>query len=126
MAWLLCLALACGWGGAPPPDAVLAIDDVTLWDGTAAAPAPHRTVIVRGVVGAGMPPAEALLAATRDPARALDLEDEIGTVRPGLVADLVLLGADPLADIENTRAIEAVVIRGRLVRRAELDSILGE
>jgi imidazolonepropionase-like amidohydrolase len=73
-----------------------------------------------------MPPAEALLAATRDPARALDLEDEIGTVRPGLVADLVLLGADPLADIENTRAIEAVVIRGRLVRRAELDSILGE
>jgi imidazolonepropionase-like amidohydrolase len=77
------------------------------------------------LVEAGLQPAEALLAATRDPARALALEDEIGAVRPGLVADLLLLRADPLADIENTRAIEAVVLRGRLIRRAELDSILG-
>ena len=77
------------------------------------------------LVEAGLSPAEALLAATRDPARALELEDEIGTIRPGLVADLLLLRADPLADIENTRAIEAVVLRGRLLRRAELDSILG-
>jgi imidazolonepropionase-like amidohydrolase len=77
------------------------------------------------LVEAGMPPADALLAATRDPAGALDLEDEIGTVQPGLVADLLLLRADPLADIENTRAIEAVVLRGRLLERAELDSILG-
>jgi hypothetical protein len=54
-----------------------------------------------------------------------DLEDQTGTVRPGLVADLLLLRANPLADIENTRAIEAVVLRGRLLQRAELDSILG-
>jgi imidazolonepropionase-like amidohydrolase len=77
------------------------------------------------LVEAGLPAPEALLAATRDPARALDLEDEIGTIRPGLVADLLLLRGDPLEDIENTRRIEAVVLRGELLRRAELDSILG-
>jgi imidazolonepropionase-like amidohydrolase len=77
------------------------------------------------LVEAGLSPPEALLAATRDPARALDLEDEIGTIRPGLVADLLLLRGDPLEDIENTRRIEAVVLRGELLRRAELDSILG-
>jgi imidazolonepropionase-like amidohydrolase len=77
------------------------------------------------LVEAGLPAPAALLAATRDPARALDLGDEIGTIRPGLAADLLLLRADPLADIENTRRIEAVVLRGRLLERAELDSILG-
>jgi imidazolonepropionase-like amidohydrolase len=77
------------------------------------------------LVEAGLSAPEALLAATRDPARALDLEDEIGTIRPGLVADLLLLRGDPLEDIENTRRIEAVVLRGELLRRAELDSILG-
>ena len=76
------------------------------------------------LVAAGLSPAEALLAATRDAARALDLDSEIGTIRPGRVADLLLLRADPLADIESTRRIEAVVLRGRLLRRAELDSIL--
>ena len=77
------------------------------------------------LVEAGLPAPAALLAATRDPARALDLEEEIGTIRPGLVADLLLLRADPLADIENTRQIEAVVVGGRLLERADLDSILG-
>lgn len=77
------------------------------------------------LVEAGLSPAGALLAATRDAATALGLANEIGTVRPGLAADLLLLRADPLADIENTRAIEAVVLRGRLIERAALDSILG-
>ncbi|HYO45277.1 MAG TPA: amidohydrolase family protein [Gemmatimonadota bacterium] len=77
------------------------------------------------LVEAGLPVTDALLAATRDAARALDLDDEIGTIRPARVADLLLLRADPLADIGNTRRIEAVVLRGQLLRRAELDSILG-
>ena len=77
------------------------------------------------LVEAGLSPTEALLAATREPARALGLADEIGTIRPGLVADLLLLRADPLADIEHTRSIEAVVLRGRLIGRAALDSIVG-
>jgi len=46
-------------------------------------------------------------------------------VAAGKVADLVLLDADPLADIGNTRSIEAVVLRGRLFRRAALDSLAG-
>ncbi|HET6616655.1 MAG TPA: amidohydrolase family protein, partial [Gemmatimonadota bacterium] len=77
------------------------------------------------LVRAGLPTADALLGATRDAARALDLEDEIGTILPGMAADLLLLRADPLEDIENVRRIEAVVLRGDLLERAELDSILG-
>ena len=76
------------------------------------------------LVEAGLSPAEALLAATRDAARALDLDGEIGTIRPGHLADLLLLRADPVVDIDNTRRIESVVLRGRLLSRAELDSIL--
>jgi imidazolonepropionase-like amidohydrolase len=75
------------------------------------------------LVEAGLTPREALLAATRDPARALGLDQEIGTIRPGRVADMVLLGDDPLEGIRGSREIEAVVLRGRLLRRAELDSI---
>jgi hypothetical protein len=40
------------------------------------------------------------------------------------VADLVLLDADPLADITNTRRITAVVLRGNLFRRSDLDAVL--
>jgi ankyrin repeat protein len=47
-----------------------------------------------------------------------------GTVRAGRVADLVLLDADPLADIAHVRRIAAVVMNGRLFERATLDSIL--
>lgn len=75
------------------------------------------------LVAAGLTPREALLAATRDPARALGLDEEIGTIRPGRVADMVLLRRDPLAEIRSIRAIDAVVVGGRLLRRAEIDSI---
>jgi len=57
---------------------------------------------------------DALLAATSRPAARLDREDEFGTISPGLSADLVLLAADPLADIRNIRRIERVVARGRV------------
>ncbi len=76
------------------------------------------------LVEAGLPAADALRSATGEAARALDLEGDIGTIAPGRVADLVLLRADPLADIANTRRIEAVVLRGRYLSRAELDEIL--
>ena len=48
------------------------------------------------------------------------------TVRAGNVADLVVLDADPLADIRNTQRIDAVVTRGRLLRRSRLDTMLAE
>jgi imidazolonepropionase-like amidohydrolase len=72
----------------------------------------------------GMSPVEALASATRRPAEWLGLGDSVGTIESGKVADLVLLDADPLDDITNTRRIAAVVLRGRLFRRGDLDALL--
>lgn len=72
----------------------------------------------------GMTPLEALESATREPAEWLGLADSIGTIAPGKVADLVLLDADPLDEITNTRRIAAVVARGRLFQRDDLDALL--
>jgi imidazolonepropionase-like amidohydrolase len=72
----------------------------------------------------GMSPLEALASATRAPAEWLGLADSVGTIEPGKVADLVLLEADPLAAITNTRRIAAVVLRGRLLERNDLESLL--
>jgi imidazolonepropionase-like amidohydrolase len=71
----------------------------------------------------GMTPMEALASATRKPAEWLGLADSVGTIAPGKVADLVLLDANPLADITNTRRIAAVLLRGRLFQRGELDAL---
>jgi imidazolonepropionase-like amidohydrolase len=76
------------------------------------------------LVEAGLPAADALRSATGEAARALGLGADIGTIEQGRVADLVLLRADPLVEIGNTRRIEAVVLKGRFLRRAELDSLL--
>jgi imidazolonepropionase-like amidohydrolase len=76
------------------------------------------------LVRAGYRPAEALRAATDGPARYLGAADSLGSIVPGQVADLVLLDADPLADIRNTRRIAAVILRGRVLDRARLDSLL--
>lgn len=76
------------------------------------------------LVDAGLTPLEALRTATLNPARALGLADSLGTVEPGKLADLVLLEANPLADIANTRRIRVVVADGRLFRRDDLDRLL--
>jgi hypothetical protein len=78
------------------------------------------------LVKAGLTPADALRAATSSPARFLRLEAKMGTVAEGRVADLVVLDADPLADIANTRRVWAVVSRGTLYERAALDTMLEE
>ncbi|WP_051116377.1 amidohydrolase family protein [Amycolatopsis nigrescens] len=75
------------------------------------------------LVRAGLSPMRVLRAATADAARYLGLEHTVGTVTPGMAADLVVLDADPLADIRNTRRIHAVVSRGKVIdaaRRQEL------
>jgi imidazolonepropionase-like amidohydrolase len=72
----------------------------------------------------GMSPMEALESATRRPAEWLGLADSVGTIAPGKVADLVLLDADPLRDITNTRRVRAVVLRGRVFQRDDLDGVM--
>jgi hypothetical protein len=69
------------------------------------------------LVRAGLTPLEALAAATLRPAEFFGLTAEMGTIDEGSLADLVLLSANPLEDIANTRAIEAVVSKGTLVPR---------
>ena len=61
-----------------------------------------------------------------NPARYLRLDGHTGTVAAGKRADLVLLDANPLADIANVRRIRAVVVAGRLLDRKELDGLLAE
>jgi hypothetical protein len=56
----------------------------------------------------------------------LELELLVGAVEAGKIADLVLLSADPLADIRNTRQITAVILGGRLLGRAALDGLLAQ
>jgi hypothetical protein len=74
----------------------------------------------------GMSPLEALRTATLNPALALHAIDSLGTVAAGKVADLVLLDADPLANIWNTTKIRAVVANGRYYDRAALDGLLAD
>ena len=57
---------------------------------------------------------EALQTATRNPARYFGKLSDMGTIEPGKLADLVLLYANPLDDIRNTRKISLVVLRGRI------------
>jgi len=63
---------------------------------------------------AGLTPTAAIVAATRNAARALGIEDTHGTIAEGKVADLVILDSDPIADIRNTRDILHVIREGRL------------
>lgn len=72
------------------------------------------------LVEAGLTPAEALLAATRNNARALGQSGELGAIEPGKLADLVVLEADPLADIRNIRRIHRVVRNGVVLDPVEL------
>jgi imidazolonepropionase-like amidohydrolase len=72
------------------------------------------------LASAGLTAAEALQSATSAPAQFFGAEDELGTIEAGKLADLVLLEANPLEDIRNTRAIAAVVLNGRLIEREEL------
>jgi imidazolonepropionase-like amidohydrolase len=76
------------------------------------------------VEDAKLSPREALWSATIGPARFARLDDRVGTIAPGKIADIVLLDADPVLDIRNTRRIFAVVQAGRHFSRADLDALL--
>jgi hypothetical protein len=74
------------------------------------------------LVAAGLTPAEALRSATLEPAKYLDATQSLGAVSLGKIADLVLLDGNPLADIRNTRKIAAVVLAGKYLPKARLQT----
>ncbi|MGB2670441.1 MAG: amidohydrolase family protein [Candidatus Acidiferrum sp.] len=76
------------------------------------------------LVQAGLTPMQALQAATKLPAEFLGKQQTQGTIEQGKTADLLLLDANPLADIHNTQRIQAVILRGKLLDRTALDDLL--
>jgi imidazolonepropionase-like amidohydrolase len=79
-------------------------------------------LFVRG----GLTPMQALRTATVNASTYLGMEKSFGTIEKGKFADLVLLDANPLIDISNTRKINAVVVNGRLLKRQDLDEMLNK
>jgi imidazolonepropionase-like amidohydrolase len=77
------------------------------------------------LVDAGFTPVEAIAAATTVPAEFLKMAD-VGLIAPLSRADMVVLTANPLADIHNTTKIDSVVLKGRLLKRTQLDALLAE
>jgi imidazolonepropionase-like amidohydrolase len=82
----------------------------------------HKELAI--MVQSGFTPLEALRTATINPAEFLGAADTLGTVAKGKRADLVLLDADPLADIHNVSRIRTVIANGRVLDRAALDRLL--
>jgi imidazolonepropionase-like amidohydrolase len=74
----------------------------------------------------GLTPLEALRAATLNGAKFLGHADDSGSLAAGKRADIVLLRADPLADIGATRQIDVVVLAGRVLHQRDLDDLLAE
>jgi len=75
-------------------------------------------------VAAGFTPFEALQTATINPAKFFGMQDRLGTVERGKLADIVLLDANPLDDIRNTQKISGVIVGGRYFSRKDLDEML--
>ena len=77
-------------------------------------------------VQVGMTPLEALHSATVAPAKYFGLENEMGQLQVGFIADAVLLTGNPLESIIDTRRVQAVINRGALLSRAQLDGLITE
>ena len=76
------------------------------------------------LVESGLTPLAALQAATINPAKFMRRTADIGSIEPGKIASLLLLRADPLADIHNTTQIEAVWFEGKYFDQAALAAML--
>jgi imidazolonepropionase-like amidohydrolase len=74
------------------------------------------------IVAAGLTPYEALLTGTANSAVFFDAIDEFGTIREGLAADLMLVAANPLDDVDALVRPDGVMVRGRWLDRAALDA----
>lgn len=78
------------------------------------------------LVEAGLTNEEALTSATRSGAEWLEIDDKIGTIETGKFADLILLEANPLDDINNTQKISGVFVNGKWINRSKIDSMLSD
>ena len=76
-------------------------------------------------VKAGLTPLEAIQAATITPARVTKLDQETGSIEAGKRADLIVLDANPLANISNIRTVRSVVTQGRMFESAKLWESVG-
>jgi hypothetical protein len=101
---------------------LLAGTDANGWNPVLPGYGLHREMAL--LVESGLTPLEAIQSATLNPARYFGRLGELGTVEAGKWADLLLLNADPLADIHNTEKIDAVMMRGRYYSREDLDAML--
>jgi imidazolonepropionase-like amidohydrolase len=73
------------------------------------------------LVASGISPADTIVIATRNAARALGKLDDLGTIEVGKLADVVLLKADPTRDINNAKLVDLVIKNGQAIDRAKLD-----
>jgi imidazolonepropionase-like amidohydrolase len=78
------------------------------------------------MVKGGMSALDALKSATLNAAIFMNKEDDFGSVEVGKLASLVLLNMNPLENIENTKSIETVIVRGKVINRKALDSLLAQ
>ena len=82
-------------------------------------PALHRELEL--LAGSGISPADVIVIATRNAARALGKQETLGTIEAGKLADMVLLKADPTRDINNAKLVDTVIKNGQVVDRSKLD-----
>lgn len=78
------------------------------------------------LVKAGLTPQEALVSATRLSATWLGIADKIGTIESGKFADLILLDANPIDDIKNTRKISGVFVNGKWLDKSHIQKMLAD
>jgi len=125
------VTLVDGTGRSPVPGVTVVIEGNRIRDvgttvqapaaGTdqSSGPALHRELEL--LVGGGISPADAIVIATRNAARALGKLGELGTIETGKLADLVLLKADPTRDINNAKLVDTVIKNGQIIDRSKLD-----
>jgi hypothetical protein len=72
----------------------------------------------------GLSELEAIQTATINPAKYFNLENSLGRIKSGFIADLIILNKNPLESISNTKSIHAVIKEGHLMNRSYLDSLM--
>ena len=92
---------------------------IVLGSDQSAGPQTHRELEL--MVEGGIPALEAIRIGTLNAAIFMDKERDLGSIEVGKLADMVLLSADPIADISNAQLIDVVIKGGRIIDRAVLD-----